>query len=483
MDIISFNTQGSAIAKNAFWGFLLQALLKFKGVILLPIIVHFLSRDVLGEWRLITTTVSVLLPVLSLNLFDGSGMFFSSDVDKQSVRTKYYSIFNVALLLELFSLLLCIIVSFFYKGVETHILFLIYLYFVAMFNYKLGIMLLQTYQKSRFLMLVNLFAEYGGVALSLLLLAFGIRNVTVLLIPPVFLYTIVAIFMFFRIGREIPYQRVVDRSFINQVLPISLSLMPVFLAEWLLMSVGVYALGFFFGEGEVGYYSVLISLASLALALRATLQFFWFSTCSNMIRSGDPQFDGFFSFVLKAYLILIGIALIMYAGFSRELIILMADSSYLLIEKSLFIVVTGNCMMVLSCIWNGIMYARGEGGRITLSYLIAGAVSVVLTPLFVRYFRVLGASVAYCLANATLLIMMVLKSGKVQLNWRAKDFHFCIGLGAIVFVAATLVLMEVNHWVTAVFCIAGLTALLFFNEWTGFMPVRNIKTLLRRQEQ
>ena len=100
MEIISFDTRGSAIAKNAFWGFLLQVLLKFKGVILLPIVVHFLSPETLGEWKLITTTVSVLLPVISLNLFDGSGMFFSSDVDKVSVRKKYYSVFNLALMLE-----------------------------------------------------------------------------------------------------------------------------------------------------------------------------------------------------------------------------------------------------------------------------------------------------------------------------------------------------------------------------------------------
>ena len=483
MDIISFDKQGSSIAKNAFWGFLLQALLKFKGVILLPIIVHFLSRDVLGEWRLITTTVSVLLPVLSLNLFDGSGMFFSSDVDKESVRTKYYSIFNMALCLELVSFLLCIAVSFFYKGIEPHILFLIYLYFAAMFNYKLGIMLLQTYQKSRFLMLVNLFAEYGGVAFSLVLLAFGVRNVTVLLIPPVVLYTLSAIFMFIRIGREIPYQRGVDRSFIRQVLPISLSLMPVFLAEWLLMSVGVYALDFFFGQGEVGYYSVLVSLASLALALRATLQFFWFSTCSNMIRSGDPQFGGFFSFVLKVYLLLIAIALILYAGFSRELILIMADSSYLLIEKSLFLVVAGNCLMVLSCIWNGIMYARGEGGKITLSYLVAGAVSVLLTPLLVRYFRVMGASIAYFLANAVLLAMMVYKAGKVHLDWTSKDLRFCIGLAATIIVTAALVFLKVDHRAVAGICVAGLITLLILNERFRFIPIRSLTTLLGRKPQ
>lgn len=481
MEIISFDTRGSAIAKNAFWGFLLQVLLKFKGVILLPIVVHFLSRETLGEWKLITTTVSVLLPVISLNLFDGSGMFFSSDVDKVSVRKKYYSVFNLALMLEAASLVLCIAAAWLFKGLDARFLLMVFVYFAAMYNYKMGIMLLQTYQKSRFLMILNLTAEYGSFLLSLALIALGFRDVVVLLAPPVILYSSLSVFMFFRIRKEIPYLGSIDRDFIRTALPISLSLMPVFLAEWVLMAIGVYALNYFYGEGEVGFYSVLISLASLTLALRATLQFFWFSTCSNMIRNGDEQFPRFFHTVIKVYLLLIAVALVLYAGFSRELILIMSKEEYLPIEKGLYVVVLGNCLMVLSCIWNGIMYARGEGVKITTSYLIAGAVAVILSPFLVKWIGLLGAALSYLAANATLFVVMWRKAGNVGLTFTPGERRFGLVLLLTVCVCSALVAANVPHLWTAIVCGAALVLMLVLNEAIGFIPLRSVRVLFERK--
>lgn len=481
MEIISFDTRGSAIAKNAFWGFLLQVLLKFKGVILLPIVVHFLSRETLGEWKLITTTVSVLLPVISLNLFDGSGMFFSSDVDKNSVRKKYYSVFNLALMLEAASLVLCIAAAWLFKGLDARYLLMVFVYFAAMYNYKMGIMLLQTYQKSRFLMILNLTAEYGSFLLSLALIVLGFRDVVVLLAPPVILYSSLFVFMFFRIRKEIPYWGGIDRDFIRTTLPISLSLMPVYLAEWVLMAIGVYALDYFYGEGEVGFYSVLTSLASLTLALRSTLQFFWFSTCSNMIRNGDEQFPRFFHTVIKVYLLLIAVALVLYAGFSRELILIMSEEEYLPIEKGLYVVVLGNCLMVLSCIWNGIMYARGEGLKITTSYLVAGAVAVILSPLLVKWIGLLGAALSYLVANATLFVVMLRKAGNVGLTFAPGERRFGLVLLLTVCVCSAMVAACVPHLWTAIVCGAALVLMLVLNEVTGFIPLRSVRVLFERK--
>lgn len=481
MEIVSFDTKGSAIAKNAFWGFLLQVLLKFKGVILLPIVVHYLSRDVLGEWKLITTTGAVLLPIISLNLFDGSGMFFSSDVDKVSVRKKYYSVFNLALLLEAACLVLCFAVAWLFKGLDARFVGMIFLYFAAMYNYKLGIMLLQTYQKSRFLMILNLTAEYGGFLLSLVLIALGYRNVIVLMAPPVILYSCLSVFMFFRIRKELPYWGGVDRDFIRKTLPISLSLMPVYLAEWVLMAIGVYALNHFYGEGEVGFYSVLTSLASLTLALRATLQFFWFSTCSNMIRNGDPQFPGFFHTVLKVYLLLIALALVLYAGFSRELILIMAKAEYLPIEKGLFVVVLGNSLMVLSCIWNGIMYAKGEGVKITASYVVAGLVALVLSPFLTRWIGLLGAALSYLAANVTLFVVMVRKAGNVGMAFTVDERRFSFLLLLVVALCSACVALGVPHLWTAILCGLALVLILILNETTGFIPIRSVFDLFKRK--
>ena len=482
MQIVSFNTSDSAIAKNAGLGFILQFLIKFKGIIILPIIVHFLPKEVIGEWRIITTTVSILLPLISLNLFDGSGMFFSADVDKDSVRNKYFSVFNVTLMLEAGALLLAFLFKLFYSGPYADILLLVALYFAALYNYKLSIMLLEAYQKSSVLMWINLAVEYGGVLVSLLLIALGYRDIRVFLIPPVLFFMSAAIFMFIQINREIPYQLHIDRAFVRKTLPVSISLLPVFLAEWVLSAIGVYAVRYFLGETEVGFFSILLSLASLILSLRATLQFFWFSTCSHMIQNGDPGFPVILKRVIKAYLLLIVLALECYGFFSHLLLVIMANGEYTIVDRDMFIFVLGNALMVFSCIWNGILYARKEGVRISSSYLAAGAVTALLSPLLVRFWGMTGACVAYFVGNVILFFSMFLSlRGKLDIRFTPSERRMTVFLLALVpFFLLVKMLVPVSYKLY----IAGLVFLLFLvllNEFSGYFPIRDLVALIKRK--
>ena len=479
-EIISFNTKSSVIAKNALLGFLLQALLKFKGVIILPIIVHFLSREVIGEWRIITASVAILLPIISLNLFDGSGMFFSSDLDKKSVRNKYYTVFNTALILEAFSAILFCVFGVFYKGEFSGIVLPVFLYFVTMYNYKMGIMLLQTYQKSKRLMIINLIAEYGGVALSLVLLALGVRSVMVFLIPPIAIYTIVFIYMFICINHEIPYCLSIDFGFLKKTLPISLSLMPVFLAEWVLASIGIFAIKHFAGTAEVGSFSVLTSLASLVLSLRATLQFFWFSTCSNVMKTDYDKFLKIFSVVVKAYLFILALLVVLYGLLSRELILILANEEYLPIRKDLFFFVLGNCLMVFSCIWNGMMYAKGESLKILSSYLTASLVTALLSWFGAKYVGITGACVAYFIGETVLFVMMFCLNGMTP-EWTRRDKIFLLVILSAMAFSTVMVFIPFPNWLRYVVAAVLTGGLLVCNDLTGFIPVRKFLEIFKKQ--
>ena len=137
--------------------------------------------------------------------------------------------------------------------------------------------------------------------------------------------------------------------------------------------------------------------------------------------------------------------------------------------------------MVLSCIWNGIMYAKGEGVKITVSYLIAGGVAVVLSPFLTKWIGLLGAALSYLAANATLFVVMLRKAGNVGLVFTPGERRFGLVLLLAVVVCTALVATGVPHLWTAVVCGSVLVLILALNETTGFIPLRSVARLFERK--
>lgn len=457
MEIISFNTKKSAIAKNAFLGLLFQFIVRFKGVIILPLIVHFLPKEVLGEWRLISTTVSILFPILFFNIFDGSGMFFSADVNKKSVRVKYYTLFNLSIILiSVYSIIFILYLIFSDKIKLTFIAYLIY--FISVVVQKMSIMLLQTYQKSKILLTVNFVAEYGSVAITCLMIWLGYRNIEVLILPLIVMYFAISVFMQAQIRKEIPYTFIIDRSFLKQVLPVAIPLIPVYISEWILNSIGVYCLKYYSGLEIVGTYSILLSLASLILMLRSTLQFFWFSTCSNLIRTDLNTFIPIMRQVIKVYITLIVLLLACYCFYSKILILVLADSSYLSIDIPLMIMSIGYGFMILSTIWNGILYAKEKSKDIMNTYMLSAFVVLVLSFILVKYYSILGAAISYSVGNLILFISLYKYGSKaVRFNLDKKELVTTIILCGVV---VTMVIIKFLHLSDSVQYILGVIYIL-----------------------
>lgn len=406
MKVISFDNSRKGIATNAVLGFLFQFLIKFKGVLILPLIVHFLSKETLGEWRLITTTVMIILPVISLNVLDGSGMFFSADLEKRRVRIKYYSLFNLVLLITVLVSILSIIISYSLHLWEDYIWAIVLMFNSTVFK-KLSIFLYETYQKSKILLKINFFAEYGAAAVSLFLIYIGMRNIYVLLFPIVGLNFVLAVIFIRKVHEEIQFDFFMNKNFIKKVLPISIPLIPVYVTEWVLSSIGIYFLQYYYTVEVVGSYSVLLSIASILLALRATLQFFWFSTCSNLLGTGKMQdFKLIMKEVVKAYLVLGVLSLVFYGFFSSDIVTILANKNYVSIIHPLYITVIGYVFLVFSTIWNGILYSMGKSKNILWSYIISAVSIILLSLILIKYYGILGASISYTLGNLILFVCM-----------------------------------------------------------------------------
>jgi O-antigen/teichoic acid export membrane protein len=433
--IIGFDTSNKAVAKNAGLGLLFQFLIRFKGIIILPFIVHFLTKEDLGSWRIVTTTTSLLIPIITLNLFDGSGMFFSSDFEINSVKLKYNTILgSVSLLFVTMFLPLAFILN---KLSVTRIFCIpILIYLFTSIAFKAAVMLYQVYQKSKILVLINLIVEYGSAILTIILLLVN-RNYWSLLLPIYFVTIIITVLLFLRVYKEIEFRFHIDKTFLARVLKISIPLIPVFITEWLLSFIGVYMLGYFGQLDEVGDFSVVLSISGIFLTLRATLQFFWFSTCSNLLGAKKiDEFNSLYKLTIKAYMSIIFIGLLVYIFFARDIIKVLTSMKFVHLTDPVILTVSGYAFLIFSSIYNGILYALENTKKILISYIISSLTVVLMGYLLIPEFKIWGATLSMLVGNLMLQLLLQYFSWKIKILKRIDGLLPTFGISLLIIVSS-----------------------------------------------
>lgn len=393
-------------------GLVTQALIKFKAVFILPIIVHFLSKEDIGTFRIITTSAGFLIPLVTLNIFDGSGIFLSADFNKDSVSVKYNSLLSSLIYILPFTLFLS--AAFLFLFGTTHLYWVLILLFIASsVVFKAFLTPYQAYQKSKKIVLINFINEYANAALTLLLIYFFIKNYYALFIPVIIMQLLISVYLFFDIKKEITLKFYIDKNFIKKVVKVSLPLLPVYIGEWLLTSISIYFLENFRGLEEVGTYSVAFSIASLILILRATLQYFWFSTATNLLQNQEiNHFKKLYTNVIKIYLTLIVSGIIFYGFYSEAMIKILANNHYLSAQLPIVVLAIAFSFFVFSGIFNGVLYGMGETKVIFYGYLVSGVITIITSYVLVKNYGVLGAAFSSMFGYAILAVYLFLMTNR-----------------------------------------------------------------------
>ena len=416
MGLIGFETNEKAIFGNALGGLFFQFLIRFKGVIILPLIVHYLSKETIADWRIITTTVSVLLPLLTLNILDGSGLYFASDFDKKSIEKKYSSIINLSFVLLLFSII-PLFIKIKHDPELAELLILIISTLFVNYIFKIAVFIPQVYQKTKKLLIVNFISEYLSAAITYYLLYNNWSNIYTLVIPIFTINIIVSIWLFILLLKEIKFRLFyIDFEFIKKTLKISLPLIPVFFTEWIISSFCIYILEYYHGKKIVGEFSIALSISTLILTLKATLQYFWFSTCSNLIVNNNiEKFNNFYLVISKVFLFGILLCFIFYSFFSNDLILLLSSKEYSSMNIPINILNFGFGFMILATMLNGILYALSKTKVILYINIITAFISILIAYLTIPSYGVIGASACILISNLILYLGMLILIKK-QIN-------------------------------------------------------------------
>lgn len=473
MSVIGFNSNTNKIIKNAIGGLIFQFLIRFKGVFILPLIVNFYNQNEIADWRIITTIVSLAIPVFTLNILDGSAVFFSNDFNNKSVSEKFNTIFHIThIVLFLFFVPLIFILK--NNELTNNITVFIVANVYVNFLLKLAILLPQVYQKTKKLILISFITEYGSSFITVLLLFTNHIHFYSLIIPILLTNFIVSVWLLLIVFKEIKYHPFyINKKFIKETLAVCLPLIPVFFTEWIISSISIFLIGFYHSKEMIGSFSVALSIASLILTLKSTLQYFWFSTCSHLLLSKNIlKFNSLYILIYKTYSFVIIIGIFFYLFFVDDLIKLLSNISYLLLKKSIIILSLGYSFLILSTLLNGVLYALGKTKEIMWAYILSASFCITSSAILIPYFGLIGASISTLIGNITLFITMLAVTKKhYMLPVIKNETKFLIMIGVLFIIGTLIRFYLVDIFIVKIIGIIYIFIVFIIAYFLNFVPI------------
>lgn len=404
--------------KNLFSNILVFAignvLTKLVLFFLMPVYTSAMSTNEYGTGELIYSTVELMLPVVTLCLYEA---VFRFSIDSDSNHTQLLSN-ALAAILKIFSgiILVALVIGFFVQ--------IAYMWYFLLILFSWGIRQLFA-QFARGIGKTKIFAA-SGVLQALSLCSFNIIFLMVLhwgingyllsiilsnLVSIVFLIVAVRIPRYIHFGKKDTYQ-------LKAMLAFSIPMIPSTLSWWFVNISARYILVWFCGAGVAGLFTAASKLPSVVHLMSTIFQQAWqFASSKEMENKGGNRF---FSSVFKLYSPFILTA-------TSGLVVVTPLLSVILLRGEFYQAWVYVPLLLLSAALNcysiyfGSFYTAAKKNKmIMVSTVIGAVINVGICYFTIPIWGVYGALLASCLSYLVIVVIRVAdtrKYAKIKIDW------------------------------------------------------------------
>jgi O-antigen/teichoic acid export membrane protein len=393
----------------------------------------------MGVFNIISVTASLLAPLCTLNLPDGSVLFFAQEESQQKIQRMYMTVINfVALFSLVIGLVAYPLISLTHKELLPQAVWVGLVLYSTVF-YKLAEFLLVTFQKTDIVLKNALIRDLGTALFSVLLVVLGLSYKGLVVAGTVSM-VVMALFLYRRIFQNLRYSPLIDRSELKNFLKISLPILPVFFFSWIIQSSGSYFLLRYKGESFVGKYSVVYGLCNTILILTFALNFFWFPVSAKLWAKDREKYRKGFIMLFGAVSLLLFLGVLLFEFNSEVIMRIMArNPEYRDAHVIMGIISFAFTMQVLVTLLTAPLYSNRNSSMIFLSYLCGGLVNALLNFAIIPKYGILGAAISTALSYFfVVLIMAVLNYKVARFAFLDKRLYAVIGTFLILWVATAV---------------------------------------------
>lgn len=428
-----------ALAKNTFIIAIGTFLPKFSSIITLPIITGGLTKAEMGTYDLISTLVSLFLPVATLQI-QSAAFRFLIDVREDEKETKRI-ITNIISFILPTSLIALTILYLCLGNVSLVIRWLICLYFFS------DILMLSTQQIVRGLSNNKLYSassvtiSFSNMLLIVLTISVGKQGLVGVLASITIATTIGLILLLVKghILSRIDLS-LLSRKTLLEMLSYSWPMIPNSLSNWVLSFSDRAVLTAFMGLEANAIYSVANKIPALFTTVQGTFVFAWQENAS--LASKDSDADTYYAEMFDSIFgILVGIMALLIAA-TPILFWLLIRGDYKEAYYQMPILFMGMLFSSMASFIGGIYVAHKKTRSVGVTTILAAACNLVIDLVFVHKIGIFAASISTLVSYVFLTIYRMVDVQKFQ-KVKFNTGRFCL-------LIALLVLMCAICWIDAV---------------------------------
>lgn len=428
-----------ALAKNTFIIAIGTFLPKFSSIITLPIITGGLTKAEMGTYDLISTLVSLFLPVATLQI-QSAAFRFLIDVREDEKETKRI-ITNIISFILPTSLIALTILYLCLGNVSLVIRWLICLYFFS------DILMLSTQQIVRGLSNNKLYSassvtiSFSNMLLIVLTISVGKQGLVGVLASITIATTIGLILLLVKghILSRIDLS-LLSRKTLLEMLSYSWPMIPNSLSNWVLSFSDRAVLTAFMGLEANAIYSVANKIPALFTTVQGTFVFAWQENAS--LSSKDSDADTYYAEMFDSIFgILVGIMALLIAA-TPILFWLLIRGDYKEAYYQMPILFMGMLFSSMASFIGGIYVAHKKTRSVGVTTILAAACNLVIDLVFVHKIGIFAASISTLVSYVFLTIYRMVDVQKFQ-KVKFNTGRFCL-------LIALLVLMCAICWIDTV---------------------------------
>lgn len=424
------NSKKRSLLKNTIILTVGKVCTQFINFILLPIYTLYLSTSEYGIVDLLTTYISLLVPVLTLQL---EMAIFRFLIDSRgNNKEKSNIITNSSYILIIVMLIIAIIGYFIIRIFDIKFgFYIIVIVLVTMISNSL-LQLSRGLGNNGFYSIGCIISAFLSITINLFLLVYCKYGIQSVFIATIIANIICSIYLFFK-NKVYMYIR---RSYINKttiykLIKYSYSLVPNGLVWWVINASDRTIISIVLGVSANGIYSVSNKFSNIINSLYSIFNMSWTESISLHIDDNDSYlkeiFNSMFNFICIMCALLISCMFIIFPFLINRQFIKSYDYIPILVIASLFNMLSSNI--------GSIYIANKETKRIAKTTIIASIINIVFNILFIQNVKLYAAAISTFISFLFLFLIRYLDINKsIDISLNHKDIYINMTLLLISFI-------------------------------------------------
>lgn len=432
---------------------------------MLPVFTRVLTQADYGRIDIITTSISLLLPLVTLNIVEA---VFRFTLDKGTMEQKQ-SIFSSALTIGTagFLFLLLFIPVFTHFGVSGSLLAAFLILFYLDIIHGVTKVLIRAEQKLKLFAMSDIVHTAVFASMGIILVAFLRLGVIGYLFSQIIAVTVsTAVLLFFgEIGSYLKAS-LVSMSQIREMIRYAIPLVPNSLSWWIMSASDRYMLAFFLGFSSTGIYAVAHKFPLLLSILNTVFYQAW--QISSIDQYNSPERQTFYSNTFRILYTFMFLGTILFSIVLKPFVTLMTGTGFQESWRFVPFLILGTVFHSFSQFFGvGYLAAKKTGGAFRTSG-IGAAANIGVNLLLIPIIGIQAASISTAIAFFVMWIARLIETRRyftVTIKWS----RLSLGI-TLVFISLLMAYFGITGTVVQVICLVSFT----------FVEARTIGRVLRR---